>query len=90
MTGEPAKANADIARATVSNVIIRGCANCGHPRTRGVPCEGCGNPSEPVVHDLGVQSYYHKSRLKRAGWALVGQRLAARTARAAGRGTRRG
>ena len=72
-----------VTRATVRNVIIRACAVCGHGREQGRPCEGCGNPLEPEVHDLGIQSYYHRNPLRRLGWALIGSRLAARKVRQA-------
>jgi hypothetical protein len=67
----------------VSNVIVRGCVQCGHPRQIGAPCAGCGLEDPPVVIDLGVQSYTHKNPLKRAAWNLVGSRLADRRVRRA-------
>ncbi len=70
-------------KVEVSHVIVRGCVTCGHSREQGVPCAGCGNPEPPVVHDLGVQSFTHRSLLRRLAWRWCGQFLAARRARAA-------
>lgn len=70
-----------VTRATVSHVIVRACTVCQHPREQGKPCAGCGNPEPPVVHVLGVQSYTHRNPLKRWGWVLIGQHLAARRVR---------
>ena len=72
-----------VREAAVSHVLVRGCARCQHPRVVGEPCAGCGNPEPPVVHELGVQSYYHRNPLRRAWWSLIGQRQAARRAREA-------
>lgn len=69
----------------VSHVIVRACVRCQHPREQDKPCAGCGNPEPPVVHDLGVQSFTHRSPLRRLSWRLFGQHLAARRARVASR-----
>lgn len=70
-------------KATVSAVIVRACVQCGGKREIGEPCELCGLTDPPVTHDLGVQSAYFRSPLKRLAWWAVGQRRAARRAHAA-------
>ena len=62
--------------ATVSLVVTRACARCGHKREPDRPCEGCGNPEPPTVHDLGVQSRYDADPAKRDWWEREGARLA--------------
>lgn len=74
-----------VTRATVSPVIVRACVACGGKREIGKPCALCGLEDPPVTHDLGVQSYYHRSLVRRLAWALVGQHLAARRAKRASR-----
>ena len=72
-----------VTRAEVRHVIVRACTACGHQRVTGEPCAECGNQVPAVVHDIGVQSAYYRNPVKRLGWWLVGQRLAARRAQAA-------
>jgi hypothetical protein len=83
MTPAPESRTRVVTSAEVRNVIVRACAVCGHGRVAGEPCAGCGNEAPPVVHDLGVQSAFYRNPVRRLGWLLIGQRLAARRARAA-------
>lgn len=78
----PASARS-VTKAVVRNVLVRACTVCSGSREQGKPCGTCGNPDPPQVVDLGVQSYYHRNPLRRLGWSLIGQHLAARRARAA-------
>ena len=78
----PARADS-VTKAIVRNVIVRACTQCQGMRETGKPCGTCGNPDPPVTRDLGVQSYYHRNPLRRLGWRLIGQHLAARRTRAA-------
>lgn len=66
--------------ATLRPVIIRACVKCGGSRQMGAPCAGCGNPDQPVIHDLGIQAASFTNPAKQLAWDLVGSRLAARRA----------
>lgn len=70
-----------VTSVTVSHVIVRACAACGHPRQAGTPCAGCGNPDPPVVHELGQQAARYRNPFRQAWWRYAGAPAAARRAR---------
>lgn len=76
--------NTDIpTNATLHPVIVRACVKCGGKRAIGAPCADCGNPDQPVIHDLGIQAASFTNPAKQLAWDTVGSRLAARRARKA-------
>lgn len=65
----------------LSAIVVRACANCGHKRELGKPCEGCGTSEPASVTDLGVIASHKKSRWERFKWNVYGYHAAQRRIR---------